>query len=227
MTCLIIEDQPPAQRILQRFIADAGQLELVGTYSDPVAALAALQERPVDLLFLDVHLPKMSGMDFLRTAPRLPAVILTTAFPDFAVESYEYGVVDYLLKPFSFARFMQAVAKVTVVAPAEAPAPADIFLKSGYDFIRIAPRDIHFIRADGDYTEIHLPNKRHLSGESLKHWVELLEKYEFVRAHKSYVVNLRQVEKATSTHLHLPGGRRIPLGRAYKDKVAAHYRNRT
>jgi DNA-binding LytR/AlgR family response regulator len=112
MHCIIIEDQPPAQRVLKKFIADMGQMELLGTFTDALQALEFLKANRVDLIFLDIHLPKISGIDFLKTLQTRPHVILTTAFPDYALESYEYDVVDYLLKPFSFERFVQAVAKV-------------------------------------------------------------------------------------------------------------------
>ena len=112
MNCIIIEDQPPAQRILKKFIEDIGSLQLKGVFSDAIQAMEFLKTNSVDLMFLDIHLPKISGIDFLRTMPNPPYVILTTAFSDYALESYELNVVDYLLKPFSFQRFVKAVSKI-------------------------------------------------------------------------------------------------------------------
>ncbi|MGB5228874.1 MAG: response regulator, partial [Eudoraea sp.] len=112
MNCIIIEDQPPAQRILKKFIEDIGSLQLKGVFSDAIQAMEFLKTNSVDLMFLDIHLPKISGIDFLRTMPNPPFVILTTAFSDYALESYDLNVVDYLLKPFSFQRFVKAVSKI-------------------------------------------------------------------------------------------------------------------
>ena len=112
MRCIIIEDQPPAQRVLKKYITDLGTIELAGTFPDALQAMEFLRKGEIDLIFLDIHLPKISGIDFLKTLVQKPNVILTTAFSDYALESYDYNVVDYLLKPFSFERFIKAVSKV-------------------------------------------------------------------------------------------------------------------
>ena len=114
MNCIIIEDQPPAQRILKKYIKDIGTLTLKGTFSNAIDATTFLKTASVDLIFLDIHLPKISGIDFLKMQQNPPPIILTTAFADYALESYEFSVVDYLLKPFSFQRFVKAVSKVPV-----------------------------------------------------------------------------------------------------------------
>lgn len=111
MKCIIVEDQPPAQHILQTYIQDMGSLELMGTFSDALQAIEFLKLENTDVIFLDINLPKLSGMDFLKTLNHSPMVILTTAYSEYAVESYEFNVVDYLLKPFSFQRFIKAVKK--------------------------------------------------------------------------------------------------------------------
>jgi response regulator of citrate/malate metabolism len=118
--CIIIEDQPPAQRVLKKFIADIGNMDLKATFADALRAMDFLKTEEIDLIFLDIHLPKISGIDFLKTLHHRPNVILTTAFSDYALESYEYDVVDYLLKPFSFERFVQAVSKVPAPKSEEA-----------------------------------------------------------------------------------------------------------
>ena len=110
--CIIIEDQLPAQRILKKYIEDIGTLNLLATFSDAIKAIDFIKDHKVELIFLDIHLPKLSGIDFLKTLIDPPKIILTTAFPNYALESYEFDVVDYLLKPFSFQRFIKAVSKV-------------------------------------------------------------------------------------------------------------------
>lgn len=164
INCLIIEDQLPAQRILTKYIADTTSLQLIGTCTNAIEALESIKSQNVDLIFLDIHLPKLSGIDFLKSLTHPPQVILTTAFSDYALESYDLDVVDYLLKPFSFQRFLKAISKVEKpnngkIIQAESERSSieeDIYIKSGYDYIRIALDDIIFIMSDTDYTEVHL-----------------------------------------------------------------------
>ena len=181
MNCIIIEDQPPAQRILKKYIKDIGYLNLKATFPDAIQAMAFLKLEAVDLIFLDIHLPKISGIDFLKTLPNPPHIILTTAFPNYALESYEYNVVDYLLKPFSFQRFVKAVSRVPLkkedtqkkeTIEDKKQVPKEIFIKSGYEHIKITINDIVYIKADADYTEIFVPEKRYLSSEPLRYWLK-------------------------------------------------------
>ena len=222
MNCIIIEDQPPAQRILKKFIEDLGSLELLGTFSDAIQAMSFLKVEKVDLIFLDIHLPKLSGLDFLKSLLHPPHVILTTAFPDYALESYDLNVVDYLLKPFSFQRFVKAVAKIPIDESehgvgVESNSPQEIFIKSGYEHIKVSVAEILFIKSDSDYTEIHLSQKKLLSQESLKHWAITLGESLFTRVHKSYLINSSRVEKVSGNQIYLEGENIIPIGRAYKE----------
>lgn len=227
MKCLIIEDQPPAQRILKKYIEDLGNLELRGTFSDALQAMEFLKTEPIDLLFLDIHLPKLSGIDFLKTLPQPPSVILTTAFSEYALESYDFNVVDYLLKPFSFQRFVKAVSKVTdrnqAVGPSNKIAgdPLDtteIYIKSGYEHIKISIAEIRHITSDSDYTEIYIPGKKYLSNEPLRYWLETLPSGQFFRIHKSHIVNIARIQKIIGNHVELSGGEKVPIGRAYKEE---------
>jgi DNA-binding LytR/AlgR family response regulator len=226
MNCIIIEDQPPAQRILQKYIADTGTLTLKGTFSDALQAMEFLKSEKVDLIFLDIHLPRISGIDFLKSLPQPPPVILTTAFPNYALEGYELNVVDYLLKPFSFQRFVKAISKVPSVTgqPAGQREMEDkqqirkeIFIKSGYEHIKITVDDILYIKSDADYTEIHIPGKKMLSQQSLSYWTEILVPSQFVRVHKSYIINSSKIEKIVGNRIHLSDQTVIPVGRAFKD----------
>jgi len=222
MKCIIIEDQPPAQRILKKYIEDYGSLELVGTFGDAIQALEFLKLNKVDLMFLDIHLPKLSGIDFLKTLQNTPSVILTTAFPDFALESYDLDVVDYLLKPFSFIRFVKAVGKVPNqklnIIPDD-PKDESIFIKSGYEHIRVNLKEILFIKADNDYTEIILKDKKYLSPESLKHWLDSIGGHIMIRVHKSYIVNISNIKKVSSSSIKVEHIDEIPIGRVYKEEV--------
>ena len=223
MKCIIIEDQPPAQRILKKYIEDQGSLELLGVFGNAIEAISFLKDNHVDLMFLDIHLPKLSGIDFLKSLPDPPSVILTTAFADFALESYDLNVVDYLLKPFSFARFIKAVLKVegkSVKTKIDSDNKTDhVFIKSGYDHIKVNLNDISLIKADNDYTEIVLGDKKYLSSESLKYWQDRAGRERMIRVHKSYLVNREKVKKVSSTVLALESGHEVPIGRTYKDEV--------
>ncbi len=229
-TCIIIEDQPPAQRILQKYIADVGSLALKATFSDALKAIAYLQEYKVDLIFLDIHLPKISGMDFLKALKTPPQVILTTAFSEYALESYEYHVVDYLLKPFSFQRFVQAISRSSSVPNGGSIIQSDgepvsrdtFFIKSGHDLVKIRSDEILIIQSDSDYTEIVTVAKAHLSTESLKNWRQKLGTT-FCQIHKSYIINTDQIQKISGNQVYLKHGITVPIGRAYKENFVSMY----
>ncbi|WP_299214678.1 response regulator transcription factor [uncultured Aquimarina sp.] len=221
MKCIIIEDQLPAQRILKKYIEDIGSLTLIGTFTDALEAMEMMKLTKVDVIFLDIHLPKISGIDFLKTLSNPPQVILTTAFSEYALESYEFDVVDYLLKPFSFQRFIKAISKVetkqqNLIPSAETTEMNEVYVKVGYDLVRILIDDISHIVSDADYTELHLQNKKHVSSERLRYWEELLPSKKFMRVHKSYIINTTKIERVSGNQIYLIHQNTIPLGRAYK-----------
>lgn len=226
MNCIIIEDQPPAQRILKKFIEDIGSLQLKGVFSDAIQAMEFLNSNSVDLMFLDIHLPKISGIDFLKTMSNPPYVILTTAFSDYALESYEFNVVDYLLKPFSFQRFVKAVAKVPTKNIVKQSDEAlldnqqyrkEIYIKSGYEHVKIIVKDIIYIKSDADYTEIITSEKKYLSSEPLRFWEENLNQKLFFRTHKSFIINTSKIKKIMGNQVYLVENIRTPIGRAFKE----------
>jgi DNA-binding LytR/AlgR family response regulator len=223
MNCIIIEDQPPAQRILKKYIGDAGSLQLIGTFPDAIQALEFMKSESVDLIFLDVHLPKMSGIDLLKSIVDPPYVILTTAFPDYALESYEFNVVDYLLKPFSFQRFIKAISKVPQGKSGIQNQKREIFIKSGYEHIKIKVGDILYIKSDADYTEIHIPGRKLLSSEPLSFWEENLGRDQFVRVHKSYIINSSQIVKIVGNQIFLNDSSVVPIGRAFKEDFITRF----
>lgn len=229
--CIIIEDQPPAQRVLKKYIADMGTLELKGTFADALQAMEFLKTVGVDLIFLDIHLPKISGIHFLKMLSEKPQVILTTAFPDYALESYEYDVTDYLLKPFSFERFVQAISKVDASPSEKSHQPSSsvtdskseaIFIKSGYELIKLIVSDIRFIQSDADYTEVFTAEKKYLSQEPLRYWEETLDNEQFIRTHRSYILNISKIEKIVGNQVLIDEHTHIPIGRAYKDNFMQH-----
>lgn len=221
--CIIIEDQAPAQRILKRYIDDVGSLQLLGTFSDPIEAMSFLNSTSVDVIFLDIHLPKLSGIAFLKSITHPPKVILTTAFPDYALESYDLDVVDYLLKPFSFQRFVKAVSKLSFkdretkeTSNSNEVSAKSLFLKSGHEYIKIDIDQISHINSDADYTDVYYADKKFISSESLKYWEDILKKHGFIRVHKSHIVNLKMVEKIAKNQIYLITKVQVPIGRTYK-----------
>lgn len=221
MRCIIVEDQPPAQRILQKFIEDVNHLELVGIFSDGLQAMEFLNSKPVDLMFLDIHLPKINGIEFLKSIPDAPHVILTTAFSEYALEGYDLNVVDYLLKPFSFQRFLQAVNKASAKQEQEEVISSnqisEIYVKSSHEHIKVSVNDILAISSDSDYTEIRTEKRKVLSNEPLRHWVDILGPPHFFQVHKSHIVNTKKIDRISGNLVYLIDGSKIPLGRAYKD----------
>ncbi len=219
MVCIVIEDQPPAQRILKKYIEDIGVLNLVGVFPDALEAMIFLKSQNVDLIFLDINLPKISGIDFLRALPNPPHIILTTAFSDYALESYELNVTDYLLKPFSFERFSKAVNKV--LPNSNSASTNELYIKSGFEHIKIIIEDILFIKSDADYTEIITEKMKYLSSESLRHWLEVLSKHQFIRIHKSYIINTKKIEKFSRNTVTISQNHKLPIGRAFKEDFIA------
>lgn len=246
MNCIIIEDQLPAQRILKKYIADISSINLVGSFTDALEAMDILKSEKIDLMFLDIHLPKLSGLDFLKTLPNPPQVILTTAFQDYALEGYELNVVDYLLKPFSFQRFVKAISKIrmqfnttevdpmppsigqvgsqsTDVANPSPDKSKEVYIKTGYDYIRVKTDDILYIMADSDYTEIHLKEKKHLSSESLRYWEAFLSDEKFMRIGKSRIINTTKIIKVSGNRVFLENNIVVPIGRAYKSDFTERF----
>ncbi|WP_149304015.1 LytR/AlgR family response regulator transcription factor [Pareuzebyella sediminis] len=229
--CIIIEDQPPAQRVLKKYIGDMQNLDLRATFADALQAIDFLKTETIDLIFLDIHLPKISGIDFLKTVQNKPNVILTTAFSEYALESYEYNVVDYLLKPFSFERFVQAVSKIPSPkinrlsqenTPTILSSPEFIFIKSGHQHVKVAVAHIEYIQSDADYTELFESGKKHLSQEPLRFWEEYLDSKKFIRIHRSYIVNTSKIDKVVGNQVYLGNQTILPIGRAYKEAFMEH-----
>ena len=227
--CIIIEDQLPAQRILKKYISDIPELNLVGTFSNALLAEELLNTSKIELLFLDIHLPKISGIDFLKSIDNPPSVILTTAFSEYALEGYDLNIVDYLLKPYSFERFKKAATKAIEIINLKKSATnkstsnksTSIFIKSGHEHFKIDTASILFINSDSDYTDIHTQSNTYISSESLKYWEQKLNEFNFLRVHKSYVINTQKIIKTSARYIYIEGNHKIPIGRTYKNNVLA------
>lgn len=223
--CLIIEDEPIAARVLARFIEQVEQLELVQVCHNAVTGFDALQQHDIDLLFLDIKMPQLNGLDLLRTLSNAPKVIVTTAYTDYALEGYELNIVDYLLKPIAEARFMKAVAKATQQLPMTAPPTFDysqpyIYLKSDKKMVRVFLHEIVYLESLGNYVKVHTFDKIIVTYQTLQFFEKHLPDDLFLRIHRSYLVALQKIEAFTATFVELPSDTKLPIGQNYKTKVA-------
>ena len=219
--CLIVEDEPIAAEIIASFIERDNELELVEICSDAIYAHSVLKNQSVDLLFLDLHLPILKGFDFLRKLPDPPAVIVTTAYHDYALEGYELDVVDYLLKPIPFERFEKAVQKFKHFIKAE-----EALLEHSdrdYILVQLAKRqlkiyldDIFYIESFREYIVIHTKADDIKIKMPISKIEELLDKNKFKRVHKSYIVSHDKIEVYSAKEL-IVNGTKIPVGRAFKE----------
>ncbi len=229
--CLVVDDEELARTLLENYIGRLPHLELVGQCKDPLEAMQVLQNEPVDVLFLDIQMPGLTGVEFLRTLKTRPVVIFTTAYPDYALEGYTLDVIDYLLKPFSFERFVQAVNKAgemlrlkagngntAPAAPEEEPARDFILVKSEHKIHRIKFDDILYIESMREYVAYYTPNGRILSLNSLKSLEEELPSGRFLRIHKSYIVALEKIDTLEGNQLHV-GKEKLPIGASYREEV--------
>jgi len=221
ITCMIIEDQLPAQRVLQRYIGDLPMLKLQATCGDGLTAMQELKQHSVDLIFLDINLPKISGLNFLRSLANPPKVIITSAYPQYAVEGFELDVIDYLLKPFSFERFLKAISKVMTPDKPSVSLSNDeakeefTFVKSDKTIHRINFDEIIYIQSDNDFVHLVTTEKKYFLSQTLKYWNAILPKRAFVQIHKSYIVNLAKIENIRGNEVKTAQGA-IPIGRSFK-----------
>lgn len=224
--CLIIDDEPLAQRVIERYAENVPFLEIVQKCNSAVEAIDVLHNREVDLLFLDINMPRLSGMDFLKTLKNPPLVIITTAYAEYAIQGYELDVVDYLMKPFAFDRFYKAIQKAEDLIKGknhrhvenkemERQDDTFIFIKSSKKTYKVNLNDILYIEALGDYVKIHTTDKMIISYQSLKNIETLLPSAAFPRIHKSFIIALSRIDLIEGNQVKLKD-RMIPIGTNFK-----------
>ena len=231
MKCVLIDDEPKALEILRKYVERVHFLELAGAFREPVRALQHMAANPVDLVFLDVNMPDMSGIQFLNALRARPLIIFTTAYSDYAVRSYEYDAVDYLLKPIEFERFMRAVTKALefyrqrehgeqgrhlIGAVAPDGSGSYLVVKSGTDYHKLQVDEILYIEAAGNYAVFVTAKSNVMSLLSMKELGSLLPPGKFFRVHKSYIVNFRHVSKIERDQV-MVGTKPIPIGEAFRE----------
>ncbi|GHA76452.1 DNA-binding response regulator [Pontibacter akesuensis] len=230
---MIVDDEPLALDVLETFIQRLDTLELVCRCDNAVEAYSCLQSEHIDLMFLDIQMPKLTGIDFLKSLAHPPKVIFTTAYRDYAVEGFELNVVDYLLKPIAFERFLKAVSKVSApepvqsglqaapVAPAAVPATyaeAFIYLKSDKKMVKVMLSDVLYIESLKDYIRVKTETKEIISYQKISFLEEKLPTDKFLRIHRSFIVALDKIQAFSATAVDI-GKSEIPIGRFYKNDV--------
>lgn len=222
LKCIIADDEPIARQILESYIESIPNLELVASCKNAFEVMQILQDKHVDILFLDINMPKLTGISLLKTLQQKPNVIITTAYPEYAVEGFELSVTDYLLKPFSLERFLQAVAKVqqvsksvkeTVVIEKESVTET-LFVKSDKKIIKLNFKDISHIEAYGNYIKIYTDTMV-LTPQTLSEFLEKLPD-SFLRVHKSFVINFKHLKLIDGNLITLNNDTKVPVGKSYR-----------
>ena len=226
ISCIIVDDEPLAIEIVESYVERIEQIKLLGKFRNAVDAFAFLQEHPVDLIFLDIQMPRLSGLEFIRTLKNRPKVILTTAYRDYALDGFDLEVVDYLLKPIPFERFLKAVAKVlhqpTIPLPAgpRADVPADdyVYFKVDKKMVKTRMAEVLYIESIKDYVKVRTADKEIVTQQKISYLEESLPRPQFLRVHRSFIINVEKIDAYSATDVEI-GKFSVPIGRNYKNDV--------
>jgi DNA-binding LytR/AlgR family response regulator len=223
--CLIVDDEPPAIEVLKSHISATPLLEVVGECPHAMAAFDFLQKHPVDLLFLDIHMPKLSGTQLLKSLAQPPKVIFTTAHREFAVDGFDFNAVDFLLKPISLERFLKAVQKaihpnvIPLADTSGVDATRFLYFRSDRRMVKVPLSEITYIESLKDYVQVSGPSTPVVTKQTITAIQEMLPSHAFIRVHRSFVVAVSKVTSYTSHSLFL-GNHEIPVGPLYRNEVA-------
>jgi len=225
--CIIIEDERLAQDVIKSHLERSGRFDLIGVYRNAPEAREALERETVDVIFLDIQLPGMTGLNFLRSLSNPPLVVFTTSYPEYALESYEFNVIDYLLKPVSYERFSKMIDKIidgkifkTPDAEIKPISRDHIFIRSEGKFFRISFSDIIYIEGMKDYLKIHTPDHVIVTHQTLMDMENLLPGRNFIRIHKSYIVAIAYIKAVFGNSVDI-GQTQLPIGLNYKERIMA------
>lgn len=225
MNCIIIDDEPMAIEVLERYIEKVSDLSNKGSFREPMEALSFLNEHSIDFILLDINMPGLSGIQFLQTLKHKPDVIFTTAYASYAAESYDLNAVDYLLKPITFDRFIKALNKIyskrKVFSPSENNTNRFIILKSGTQLHRVKISEILFLEKEGNYFTVYTTKQKIMIRENMSEVFTILPSEGFIRVHKSFIIAIDKIDVIEQQQLSI-GEHRIPIGQVYKDELLAY-----
>ena len=237
LKCLVIDDEAIARELLTSYISKIPELSLVNSYANPLEAMSHIRSGEIDLIFLDIQMPEITGIDFLKTLDNGPQVILTTAYSEYAIQSYEFGVLDYLLKPIEFTRFYKAVTRaINLISPKEIspsaapplqekpaePKEEHIFVKADSKVLKVEFSDIEYVTSKGAYVQIVTASgKKIMTLQSMNRMEEILPGQQFFRVHRSHIVNIGFVEAIEGNTLRLKDNQMISLSKSKKDAFMA------
>jgi DNA-binding LytR/AlgR family response regulator len=222
ITCIAIDDEPKALEVIERYCHKISSVNLKATFREPLKAIEFLNREKIDLIFLDINMPDINGMQLLQTLSPRPLIIFTTAYSQYAVESYELNAVDYLLKPATFERFLMAINKAVAALASKNTTvineDAVVFIKSGPQTYRVIVNEILYLEKNGNYITVHLKEGNILIRENMADIFDLLPAADFIRVHKSYVVGIRHISMI-EVHQLIVNGEKIPVGSTYRDML--------
>ena len=233
MKCLLVDDEPLALDILESYLKKIPDAELTGRCQNALEASEFLKHNKVDIIFLDIQMPEITGIEFMRSMANPPLVVFCTAFPDFAVEGFELNAIDYLLKPVSFDRFsktMERTREYMSLKKNDEVEPPDlesdyIFIKSNQKQIKLSYDQIYYVEAFADYVKLYTPEKRYITLQTMKNMENKLPKDKFIRVHRSFIAGLRYIHSFNSTELEI-NGVKIPVGKNYKEEFLNRMKSR-
>ena len=222
ITCIAIDDEPKALEVIERYCQKISLASLKATFREPLKAIEFLSRETVDLIFLDINMPDISGMQLLQTLSPRPLIIFTTAYSQYAVESYDLNALDYLLKPVTFERFLLAINKAAAALSSRNTTGMDedaaIFIKSGPQTYRVKVSEILYLEKNGNYITVHRKDGNIMIRENMGDIFDLVPASDFIRVHKSYVVGIRHISMI-EVHQLIVNGEKIPIGSTYRDSI--------
>lgn len=225
--CIIVDDEPIAIKVIKNHLQHFNDIEILAECKNAIQAFEVLKDKKIDLMFLDIHMPQISGMDFLRTLKNPPKVIITTAYRNYAVESYELEVLDYLIKPISLDRFMKAMdkyyetndqSKIKIESKSQMAEDLFIYVKENKKVVKVFLKEITFIESLREYIRIHTENKDIVTKSPIIHFEENLPNENFIRVHKSFIIAISKISSFDTTSIWI-NKTEIPIGRSYKKAV--------
>lgn len=218
LRCVAIDDEPIALDIIKAHASKVPFIDLKRTFVNAIEALSFLRTESIDLIFLDINMPDLTGLDFAQVVGSKSLVVFTTAYPEYALQGFELSALDYLLKPIAFGRFMQAANKAYERLSDDAKKSPFVFVKDGYDWVRINLDELQYVESEGNYLTFQETGKKALTRMTISEAAELLSSDQFMRVHKSYIVALNRIEKIERHQLTI-GKVQIPLGGTYRDEL--------